>query len=104
MKELLAFLVCILIMSSLSVAQTPYSLNSKREWTLVGAGTGLNGISVLLQSRLDPLTEEQMASLDKKDIWKLDRWVVGHFFCGSTKNKRCSSLLLFCPACSAPIR
>jgi len=70
----LQLLICCVGLSSLS-AQSPYTLNTGREFVISGAGAGALGVSILLDRRVEPLTPEQIEALDINAVPAIDRWV-----------------------------
>ncbi len=86
-----ALLSLVLSLTFLS-AQKPYDLKTGPYLGYTAIGAGLNGISLALQSKIKPLTIEQINSLDEKNIWKPDRWVVKQF---STQAQHISDRFLY---------
>ena len=61
---------------NLTIAQSPYELNLKRELALFGGGAAVGAIGLLLQNTVDPLTAEQVSNLKIANIPKFDRQAV----------------------------
>lgn len=61
------------------LAQTPYELESRREWILVGTGAALSLAAVVVVENADPLTIEEINQLDLDDINSFDRSAVEPF-------------------------
>jgi membrane-associated phospholipid phosphatase len=54
-------------------ADSPYQLEKSREWFLVGGGAVLGVSAIIVLDSVDPLTEEQIASLNPDDVNSFDR-------------------------------
>ncbi len=54
----------------------PYSLDLKKELAISGVGGALLVTSLILRQNLDPLTEEEVASLDPMDVPAFDRGTI----------------------------
>ncbi|MDH4036256.1 MAG: phosphatase PAP2 family protein [Candidatus Krumholzibacteria bacterium] len=54
-------------------ADSPYSLNPKLEWTLLGTGALLDAVSVILVGQVEPFTVDELDRLDVNDINSFDR-------------------------------
>lgn len=63
-------------------SNSPYELNWAVDGPWLGASLGLTGYGFHLIQNKNPLTEEDLASLSKDDIFILDRWIAGN----SSKN------------------
>jgi membrane-associated phospholipid phosphatase len=57
-------------------AGSPFALEPKREWILLGTGAALGATSLVLDSAVDPLTPEEIAALDINDVNSFDRGAV----------------------------
>lgn len=67
----------VLVCLSLSVgdvcrAQSPYRLETRREWILVGTGAALGVTALVVGVNVDPLTVEEINALDPGDINEFD--------------------------------
>ena len=54
-------------------AQSPYDLESKREWILLGSGAVLGITALAIIENVEPLTNEEIALLNLDDINEFDR-------------------------------
>ncbi len=54
-------------------AQSPYVLESKREWILLGSGAVLGISALAIIQNVEPLSLEEIASLDPEDVNSFDR-------------------------------
>ncbi len=52
---------------------SPYALDLTKDLVIFGAGNAMIGLGLLLSHDMDPLTEEEVASLDPMDVNKFDR-------------------------------
>jgi len=52
---------------------SPYALDLTKDLAIFGAGNVMIGLGILLSHDMDPLTEEEVASLDPMDVNKFDR-------------------------------
>jgi hypothetical protein len=67
-------LICLVLASSdACLAQSPYELESSREWILLGTGAVLGVAAVVAIGNVEPLTLEEIDQLDPGDINKFDR-------------------------------
>ena len=72
--------LCLLALTlSVGAQEFPYSLEWKREVSLFALSGGLSATGHLLETRIDPLTTEQLAGQRRSSIWFLDR--------GATRNE-----------------
>ncbi len=67
------FPIAIIISFSSAVYSSPYELSPKTDSILIGSGATLFGISLYSETRIDPLTDEEIAALKKNDINRFDR-------------------------------
>ena len=72
----------------------PYSLDLKKELTLFGVGGALLTAGLIIRSDIDPLTEEEIASLDPMDVPTFDRGTIT-----TKKEVTAGDLLLFSSMC-----
>lgn len=68
-----------LVGSDSCLAQSPYQLESKREWVLLGTGAVLGVGALVALGGVDPLTEDEIARLDPGDINDFDRKAIEPF-------------------------
>ena len=54
----------------------PYSLNLAKELAIYSTGAAMFGMSLILRSNIDPLTEEEVAALDPMDVPAFDRGTI----------------------------
>lgn len=80
LKSLWLLLVIILINSNSYSQQkeSPYETDLVKDGVWITTGVGLNALGVLLIQKKDALTEEQLNSLSKENLWKVDRWAAGN--------------------------
>jgi membrane-associated phospholipid phosphatase len=55
---------------------SPYSLDLAKELAILGAGSTMLTVSLILRSKIDPLTEEEIAQLDPMDVNSFDRGAI----------------------------
>jgi len=66
--------ICVLIFAGdTSQAQSPYELQKRREWILIGSGAALSIAALIVVENVDPLSIEEIARLDPDDINSFDR-------------------------------
>jgi len=70
---LLTLGLCLLVAPNSVRAQSPYSLDSTREWTLLGTGVALGIGGLFMINRVEPLTPDEINRLDANDINAFDR-------------------------------
>ena len=73
MTKYLINIVLIIILSSLQLSASPYKLSTATDSLLIGSGTALLASSFYLQSKVTPLTDDDIASLSNNNINKFDR-------------------------------
>ncbi len=61
------------------VNESPYETDLLKDGIWVTTGLGLNVLGVLLIQDKKGLTEAEVQSLSKDDIWKIDRWAAGNY-------------------------
>ena len=74
MKKYLLYLVIIWATVFQLPAQSPYKLDTGREFSTLGAGALVFGVSIPIDLRTEPLTPEQIEILDVSDVPGIDRW------------------------------
>ena len=77
-----SILLYLLLSLSLLAVHTPaqgqvHGLSWKVDGSLIGVGGAAYGISIPLQKKVLPLTEEELRSLDPLLIWRYDRFSIG---------------------------
>ncbi|UFH53274.1 phosphatase PAP2 family protein [Spirosoma sp. KNUC1025] len=82
---------CALFISPV-LAQSPYQLKTGQEITLLGIGVASMGASVALNRTIDPLTESEIATLNRTDISAFDRQATYHW---SERANQLSDITLF---------
>jgi membrane-associated phospholipid phosphatase len=66
--------ICVLVVvGDTCQARSPYELQKRREWILVGSGAALGLAAMLVIESVDPLTPEEIAQLNPDDINDFDR-------------------------------
>lgn len=82
MKLLLIF-ITILFSTHNSFSQkkleSPYETDLLKDGIYITTGVGLNALGVLLIQDKKGLTEAELNSLNKDDLWAIDRWAAGNF-------------------------
>jgi hypothetical protein len=76
MKQVIKRLHCTLFIvhcTVISLAQSPYTLNTGREAVLLGAGVATYGAAFALNTSLDPLTPAQAGELNVSNVPSFDR-------------------------------
>ncbi len=56
-----------------AAADSPYELNTAREWTLIGTGAALNVTGLVMTHAVNPYTADDLATLDPAGINSFDR-------------------------------
>lgn len=75
----------------ISFAQSPYELKTARELTWLGIGAASMGMSLALNHTVDPLTQSEIATLNRAEINAFDRNATYHW---STRAGRLSDVTL----------
>ena len=83
-------LLILLLIPLMATAQSPYQLDWKKESILIGSGILAYSGSFYLESKIDPLSLEDIYALDRADINSFDR-KASFFF--SDKARRASDVL-----------
>ncbi|WP_424493552.1 phosphatase PAP2 family protein [Salinimicrobium sp. GXAS 041] len=65
--------------TSFSTSESPYELDWSFDGPYLGGSLGLTGVGFYLIQNKEGLTEEQVANLNKGDIWAIDRWSAGNY-------------------------
>lgn len=73
-RFLLLILICFGINFNAYSQLSPYSLELKKDLPLAGVGGLGLGLAFLLQNKVEPLTEAQVAQLNIDNVLKFDRW------------------------------
>jgi membrane-associated phospholipid phosphatase len=72
--------ICVLIfVGDTCQAQSPYELQKRREWILIGSGAALSIAAIFVVENVDPLTIEEIARLDPDDINAFDRKAIAPY-------------------------
>ena len=84
MKNTLLKLILLIFVSSITIpafsqAESPYKTDLYKDGAWLIGGFALSGYGLKLVMDKDDLTEEELAKLDKDDIWGIDRWAAGNF-------------------------
>lgn len=87
---LLCFLI--LLFTVQTNAQNQYQLQWKKEVPLFSAGLLFGGTGTLLKSKKAPLTEAQIAQLDRNNVWKFERFVTHNW---NTRAIKASDVFLY---------
>jgi len=69
------FLLIALFYGTILPAQSPYELMGGKEAAILGGGATVLGVSIPIDKRVQPLTEEEIALLNIDNVWGVDRWV-----------------------------
>jgi len=77
MKRLLLFLLIVLI-ADLVPGQSPYHLNWKTDGLLMGSSVAMAGITLAINSQLNPLTLQEIEELNPHNINRFDRSATKH--------------------------
>jgi membrane-associated phospholipid phosphatase len=59
--------------------ESPYKTDLLKDGIWITTGVGLNALGVLLIQDKKGLTEAELNSLNRDDIWGIDRWAAGNF-------------------------
>lgn len=79
MKDSGFAIICVFILSAISLKAQPYSLQPNREAWIGAAGFALLAADLGLSSALAPLDEQTIAKLDEDAIWSIDRPAIKRF-------------------------
>lgn len=79
MRHFLLLLCFLSVIHSALVGQSPYDLNWGRDGALAGSAGLTIGVSTLLDSRVAPFTESELARLDSSRVIGIDRWVIRQY-------------------------
>jgi len=90
MKNYFLFLILILGISVSLQAQSPYTVNWKKEIPYVATAVGLNLGGAYLASQVKDLTPSQIAALDANNVNSFDRFATENF---SSNSARASNVL-----------
>lgn len=74
-----ALVLCLCTGAATAGANSPFTLEPKREWILLGTGAALGIASLTLMSHVDPLTPDEIAVLDINDVNSFDQGSVGPY-------------------------
>jgi len=73
MKRTFFAILSILFLNGSVFAQSPYEMSSRNEYILLGSGLGLSALAYSLDSKVQPLTANDLAALDRNNIIGFDR-------------------------------
>ncbi len=73
---LAGLVICLCVSNAQVRAESPFALEPKREWILLGTGAAIGVTSLAMYSQVDPLTLDEIANLDINDINDFDRSAV----------------------------
>lgn len=73
-----SLLFFILSQSYAQQKESPYQTDFLKDGIGVTVGLGLTTVGVIIIQNKDDLTQEELASLSKEDIWAFDRWSAGN--------------------------
>lgn len=62
-----------------STSESPYELDWGIDGPYLGGSLALTGVGFYLIQEKEGLSEEEVAGLNKEDIWGVDRWVAGNY-------------------------
>jgi len=77
MKRLLLFVLIVMI-SDFVPGQSPYQLNWKTDGILMGSSVAMAGITLAINSQLNPLTLQEIEELNPQNINRFDRGATKH--------------------------
>jgi len=72
----ISVIIIILVIYSFSpsvIAQSPYKLDTKKEWIIFGSGLVIGGIGNYFTQKINPLTTEEISALSRQDVNAFDR-------------------------------
>jgi hypothetical protein len=75
-----ALVICLFAAAAPVLAESPFALEPKKEWLLLGTGAALGITGLALWSQVEPLTLDEINALDINDVNSFDRGEL--FFCG----------------------
>lgn len=78
-KFFLLLMLCLSIPCLAQKTASPYRTDFWKDGAWIAGGVGLTATGVLIIQNKDGLTEAEVNNLDKKDIWKVDRWSAGYY-------------------------
>ena len=90
--SLIFAVVASLLISTHTLAQSPYSFSGGRDGALVGGGGIMVGMGLIIGKKVPAPTAEEIAALDAQGIWGPDRWSTRQH---SLSAKKLSDGLLF---------
>jgi membrane-associated phospholipid phosphatase len=74
--RLVVLVTLLMALSEACFAQSPYELEPKREWILLGSGAALSVAALIIVENVDPLTLQEINQLDPGDINSWDRGAI----------------------------
>ena len=74
--SVIALVMCLCAAAAPVRAESPFVLEPKREWILLGTGAALGVTGLVMVSQVDPLTFDEIAALDINDVNSFDRRAV----------------------------
>lgn len=79
MIRVAVLVICLCLGAQDSLADSPFHLDQKRDWILIGGGAAFGVAGMVMYSRIDPLTPDEIANLDVNDINSFDRDAVSPY-------------------------
>jgi len=73
MKVVRSFFISVVVLISVSVAQSPYKLSLEKDGIILGGGAVVAGGGYLLEQKINPLSVQEIAALSRNDVNTFDR-------------------------------
>ena len=88
-----SIIICfLLVLPTMTNAQSPYEMNWKRDGALIVLGVPLAALGITLDRSIDAPTFEEVNQLDRMDVFRPDRFVTYNY---SIKAAKWSDILLY---------
>jgi hypothetical protein len=81
MRKILSFLIAIAAVTGMNgqESNSPYKTEFWKDGSWIAGSVALNALGVITIQNKPDLTANELASLDKNDIWKINRGAVGNY-------------------------
>ncbi len=81
MNKIVTFYIFLFISSGIYSQEnsSPYKTDFWKDGSWIAGSTALNVLGVITIQNKDDLSVTELASIDKNDIWKVDRWAAGNY-------------------------
>ena len=75
-KNYQIILLIVLLSTGFTTGQSPYKYSFGVDGGIAGVTAFSIGANFLLDKKVEPLTQEELAQLDRSNIWKVDQWSI----------------------------